>query len=99
MIISNNNVVHATELHKVFKFGILRYLVSHPNEYGNLIHGVINPIKNNIFIPTGKMDGLNGPDGLMYNINSGIIESSVQMKHFSGTSIMNEKGFNNLLKS
>lgn len=91
-----NSVIHATELQKVFKFGILRYLVSTPHEYGAVIHGICNPIKNCIFIPMGMESSFKGHDGLMYNMLNKKIESTVQMKNYSGTSFLNSNGLKNL---
>lgn len=91
-----SSVIHAMELQKVFKFGILKYLVSTPHEYGAVIHGICNPIKNCIFIPMGMESSLKGHDGLMYNTLNKTIEATVQMKNYSGTSFLNNNGFKNL---
>ena len=91
------NIIYTTELHKVFKFGIFRYLVASPHEYGALVHGILNPIKNCIFIPMGMEGSYKGHDGIMYNTFTGMIESTVQMKHYTGNSIFEKKGLINLV--
>lgn len=98
IIFTNKNIIYATEIHKVFRFGILRYLVAHPHEYGAVVHGIINPMKNCIFIPSGMDASLKGHDGLMYNLHTSIIDFTVQMKKYSGTSIINNKSLQNLIQ-
>jgi hypothetical protein len=72
--------------------------VANPHEYGAVVHGIINPMKNCIFFPSGMEGSLKGHDGLMYNVKTGLIESTVQMKNYSGKSILHDNSLQNVLK-
>lgn len=69
-------------IQKVLKFGIMKYLIGHYNEYSGLIFGVEHLPKNHLYIPTGIFPGKRGHDALIYDYINQKINSTIQLKRF-----------------